>query len=403
MMLNPFEFGRELGTEELVDRNAEVAAVVQTIRQGSKLFLVGPRRFGKTSILKVAADRLNQSHAVVLRFNAESYPTLDLFVSSLIAAAAKGLKGTVERVGDQVRSFFFHLRPELSFNLSQEAWSVKLGMNSAANAESPVSFLVEALNGLEALAQAQPKNRPVGLIVDEFQHIIELGGTHAESLIRAAIQQHRRVGYVFAGSKTRMLRDMTMDATRPFYRLGSVLFLSSVPAKDFEDFIGLKFRESGFPVEDSTAIPMILQLAEHVPYNVQMLAHACWNELSTRSAKKPAGLNARVVADAMALVIRQYDPFYTQIWSSLTSIQQRTLIAVIRESGLRLHTQRVALQVGRGASTVQRSLSALTARDILRDEECDGVARLRFEDPFFAQWIRAFPARETGEIPAPDS
>ena len=53
-MNNPFEFGRELGTEELVDRDDEVAAVAQTIRQGSKLFLVGPRRFGKTSILKTS-------------------------------------------------------------------------------------------------------------------------------------------------------------------------------------------------------------------------------------------------------------------------------------------------------------------------------------------------------------
>lgn len=33
VMNNPFEFGRELGTEELVDRADEVAAVVQTIRQ----------------------------------------------------------------------------------------------------------------------------------------------------------------------------------------------------------------------------------------------------------------------------------------------------------------------------------------------------------------------------------
>ena len=47
VMMNPFEFGRELGTDELVDRRDEVDAVIQTLRQGSKLFLVGPRRFGK--------------------------------------------------------------------------------------------------------------------------------------------------------------------------------------------------------------------------------------------------------------------------------------------------------------------------------------------------------------------
>jgi len=66
-MENPFQFGRELGSDELVDRREEMAEVMGAVRQGGKLFLVGPRRFGKTSILKAAEDRLIQDHAVVLR------------------------------------------------------------------------------------------------------------------------------------------------------------------------------------------------------------------------------------------------------------------------------------------------------------------------------------------------
>jgi hypothetical protein len=46
---NPFQFGRELGIDELVNREEEVDEVVRTIRQGGKLFLSGPRRYGKTS------------------------------------------------------------------------------------------------------------------------------------------------------------------------------------------------------------------------------------------------------------------------------------------------------------------------------------------------------------------
>lgn len=34
-MVNPFEYGRELGTNELADREKEVAAVIQTVEQGS--------------------------------------------------------------------------------------------------------------------------------------------------------------------------------------------------------------------------------------------------------------------------------------------------------------------------------------------------------------------------------
>jgi predicted AAA+ superfamily ATPase len=93
VMTNRFEFGRELGTDELVERQQELDAVLQTIRQGSKLFLVGPRRFGKTSILKTVEDRLSARNATILRFDAESFPSLDLLVTALIGAAAKSLKG----------------------------------------------------------------------------------------------------------------------------------------------------------------------------------------------------------------------------------------------------------------------------------------------------------------------
>jgi AAA+ ATPase superfamily predicted ATPase len=394
---NPFEFGRELGTDELVDRDEEVAEVMRTIQQGAKLFLVGPRRFGKTSILKAAEDRLKKKRAIVLRFDAESYPSLDLLVTNMIAAAAKGLKGPVERVGEQIRSFFSRLRPELTFNVTQDAWDAKLGIETTPDQESHVTLLVEALNGLEALASTQPPNQSVGVIIDEFQRVIEMGGHQTESQVRSAIQRHQRVGYVFAGSKTRLLTAMTMDAARPFYRLGSVRFLGPIPPQDFEKFLIAKFRQTGFKVQDGAA-QAILRLADNVPYNVQLLAHTCWNELRNRSTQQSPVMTIQTAEDALWLIVRQYDPFYTQTWSALTSIQQKTLLAVLQQKGVHLQTLKVAQLVGRGASTVQRSIEALIDKDILREEESSGSVRARFEDPFFAQWILAFPARVTGFI-----
>jgi predicted AAA+ superfamily ATPase len=99
----------------------EVAEVQRTIRDGGKLFLIGPRRYGKTSILRTAADKLEAKKAVVIRINAESCPSLDIFVGRLIALAAAGLKGPVERVGSDLRSFFNRLRPEVTFNVSHQS------------------------------------------------------------------------------------------------------------------------------------------------------------------------------------------------------------------------------------------------------------------------------------------
>jgi hypothetical protein len=85
--------------------------------------------------------------------------------------------------------------------------SASLGAAEAADAPTQVPLLVELLNVLENLAASAKAT--VGLIIDEFQKVIELGGESAEVQIRAAIQRHAHVGYVFAGSKTRMMADMT--------------------------------------------------------------------------------------------------------------------------------------------------------------------------------------------------
>jgi uncharacterized protein len=395
-MENPFEFGRELGASELVNREEEIGQVIATVREGGKLFLIGPRRYGKTSILKAAEEQLSGEGAVVLRCDAETYPSLDLLITAVITAAARALKGSVERTGEHIRKFFAKLRPEASFSVTDREWTVSLRVAAVEDASKQIELLVGALNGVESLARAQPKNRAVGLVIDEFQKVIELGGRMAEAQIRAAIQRHERTGYVFAGSKTRLLSAMTMDAARPFYRLGGLRFIGALPAAEFKEFLRSKFVQSGFrvpPGAGEEAVQSILDLAQEVPYNVQVLAHACWDHL--RAAKIPADrvLTQPVVEGSLDHVVRQYDPFYTQLWNGLTAIQQKTLVAVIEEQGVNLQSMKVARTVGTGPSTVRRALQALMARDILREEEQLGRVRMRFEDPFFAQWIRRFTAR----------
>lgn len=394
-MKNPFEYGRELGTDELVDRQEELRTVTETIRQSGKLFLIGPRRFGKTSILRAAEDQLSQENAVILRFNAENYPSVDQLIAALIAESARHLKGTVERKGQQVGQFFASLRPDLSFDLTESRWKASLGIKSVTTASESATLLVNALNGLEKLAQAQPKERAVGLMIDEFQALVAEGGIKLEGQLRGTIQQHKRVGYVFAGSKTRMLAAMTLDPARPFYRLGRAQFIGPVPRADFMQFLREKFTQSGFTIaaatdENPDPIALILERTEEVPYNVQHLAHECWNQLRDEPGKGPITLTVQQVESTLERLVRSLDPLYTQLWKGLTAIQQKTLIAVLQEGGRNLLATKVAQVIGKGPSTIKRALTAMLERDLLREEEQQGTIRYRFEDPFFAHWIRLF-------------
>src|SRR5690606_3072052 len=127
---NPFHYGRELGSGELVDREPELAEVAATIRNRGKLFLIGPRRYGKTSLLAAAGERARQAGVIVLRFDAEKYETLDLLAQALLTGAARSLKGPLERVAALMGKAAARLRPELTVG-PDGAVTIGLGLPAA--------------------------------------------------------------------------------------------------------------------------------------------------------------------------------------------------------------------------------------------------------------------------------
>lgn len=305
---NPFAFGRELTSCELVDRDDEQAALVRVLQENGRLFLVGPRRYGKTSLLRVAAKQAEREGGgvVVLRHDAEAYPTLHRLTEGLLSDATRRLAGPAEKAEQKLSCFFGALRPEVSFDPVTGGLSASLGASDQA--PSP-ALLVEVLGGIDRLAGESGKR--VGVVLDEFQHVVDLNdGFAAERQLRAAVQTHANLAYVFAGSKTSLLSEMTGNADRPFYRLGERLFLGPVPRPDFRAFLHRGFASGGFHSTDE-ATEAVLDAAEDVPYNVQRLAHACWNDLLYRGAAA-ARLESSDVARVLGRLVAQDDPFYAQ-------------------------------------------------------------------------------------------
>jgi len=382
-MNNPFEFGRELSATEIVDRTDEVGIVVRALRGRERLFLIGPRRFGKTSILRAAAERAEDDGAVVLRYNAEGYPSLTALAERIVADGAKRLTGPVQKAGRKVQEAFGTLRPQLTYNPLTDTFSASL----AAGARSPDATLIaDALTGIDALAAAV--EHPVAVVIDEFQRVVEDGGVSAEGQVRAAVQAHDHVGYVFAGSKTRMLAEMTGDESRPFYRLGARLFVGPVPREDFRPALTSGFADAKLDVSED-AVEAILDLAEDVPYNVQRLAHESWAEALATGEPVTA---ERVQATLERLASRD-DPFYTQTWNGLSRTQKQALLAVAREGGTGLYSGDLLRAYDLSSpSTMQAAIVGLVKAGVAREEEYQGGVRVRLEDPFFAAWLRLFVA-----------
>ena len=377
---NPFEYGGAIGPDALVDRSDEVARLSRAGMRRERIFFIGPRRYGKTSILRAVDHRLTEAGVVVLRHDAEKYESLDVLAQALVTGAARALAGRLDTAQRALGHFFAALKPEATFNATEQTLSVTLGARLPAES-SRMPLLTDALDGINALAERTRKK--VVVILDEFQQVVTDGGLMAERQLRSVVQTHEHVGYIFAGSKTRLLVDMTQDHSRAFYKLGARLFLGPIPRDDFRAFLARGFAGAGV-VTRRAALDRILDLAEDVPYNVQRLAHACWDA----TVEHRGALTAEVVDHTLGQVVLEDDPAYTQLWLSLTMTQKKALKAVIVEGGRRLLSKAVSARHDVATPSLQRALAALDARGIVRTEEALGDVRVRLEDPFLAVWLR---------------
>lgn len=384
---NPFEYGRELDRAELVDRQTELEQIQGVVRNRGKLFLVGPRRFGKTSLLAAAGEDAVATGAIVLRFDAEKYETLELLAAAILTGAARSLRSPLEKVAGWLSRAAGSLRPSVELDPVTGAMSVSLGVAGSGSGELPM--LTDALDAVESLAAES--GRTVVMILDEVQQIVLEHGEAAERQLRATVQRHRHVAYIFAGSATRLLTAMATDPNRPFYRLGSLTFLGSVPEADFLAFLLDAFRaggrEAGGREVEPGACERILSAAEGVPYNVQRLAHEAWELLR---ADPGVPLTESLVDRALERIVRREDPAYTQVWLSLTRNQKKTLKAVIRTGGEGLQSAEVARSFDIAPASVQVAVAALEDRHLVRRDTAAGRTRYRLVDPFFATWLEVF-------------
>ena len=241
-----------------------------TLLGRERLFLIGPRRFGKTSILASACERARASGAKIIRVNAEEFASLEALATEIVRQTAKLYTTPKKAIALALQQLFKGLRPQINYDPLTDGWSASL---SLAPDQHTTSYLTEALHGLNRLGEES--GDPIGLVIDEFQQVVAEGGLAAERQLRAVIQTHRHVGYVFAGSDTRMLMAMTSDHGRPFYRLGSSRYVGPVPREDFRQNMNAAFAKGGMSI-DVAAVELILNLSEDVPYNVQRLANEVW-------------------------------------------------------------------------------------------------------------------------------
>src|SRR5581483_252270 len=269
-MPNPFVYGEIVPPEAFVDRAEELRRLTADLEAGQKVFLISPRRYGKSSLIRRALAAMARRGALVTETTVSSCSSyvafLEAYARALVAADVEQ-----RRARDWILSALRPLRPDVRPEAAGRAPVVRF---PPARSDRDVSRLAAEIFALPARL-AQARRRRVVVALDEFQAVAAFDGGAVEHALRAAVQHQRDVGYVFAGSEPSLMERM-IGPRRPFYKAGPVMRLEKIPAAEFAAFIESAFRRTRI-APDADLGASIVELAGNVPFDVQRLAHETWD------------------------------------------------------------------------------------------------------------------------------
>ena len=378
---NPFVYGEVVTATAFADREHERERLARDLAEGQKVFLISPRRYGKSSlvrdVMKTLAARRILTVEVTVAASSSYVGFLEAYTRALLSAdtPASGLRRWASELLKTVR-------PELRFDAQpagQPRFSLTFPAVRSARDAARLATEVFALPARIAAARGQR----MAIALDEFQTIAAFDGASVEHALRSAVQDQRSVGYVFAGSEPSLMERM-LTPRRPFYKAGPVVRLGKIDDDVFADFVERRFAASGIRAQDGLGAA-IVELAENVPYDVQRLAHETWDDVRA-AGRKTAGLEDLHLT--LGRMLNEQHTVFEESWQRLTLTQRAVLRAIVLETGRELLSAGVRVRHRLpGASSVQSALAALVRQDIVMKDQ----GRYLVNDSLYREWM----ARQT--------
>lgn len=238
---NPFITAGYESPDYFCDRDKETADLVNALENDRNVTLMAPRRYGKTGLIENVFWKLRKElgyQTVILDvFSAQD---LTGFTRMFASAVFRSLETSVEKALSAATTFLKSCRPSLT--VDPRDMSHKFSFDIAPSyAESTLEEVFGYL--------AKHKGR-VAIALDEFQQILEFPEKGVEALLRNHMQRVPGVGFIFAGSRQHLMRDMFSSARRPFFQSTQKLHLDVINKAKYMAFAAEKFAAAGMRLDE---------------------------------------------------------------------------------------------------------------------------------------------------------
>lgn len=371
---NPFAYGRPVTGPSFTGREQELDALVSRVHSHLNVVVSSPRRYGKTSLLVRAEQRLAEDSppAAVVAVNLLLCRDLDTLTGRLTAAAYRLPGARWHRSRQAIVEFVkrLRLRPQISISETGAPFFVFGGL-----APQDADLVIEDVYGVLA---TEAEYRPAALVLDEFQAITR-HGAHLPDLFKGLADQHPGVSLVIAGSQHHLMEELVFSHQAPLYGMADRLALGPIPEEEMRDFLVQRAAAAGKELRPETAA-LIVTVAGPVPNDIQRLAWETFNVAGTT-------MDDLDVACAFEQSVDRESSMFADRFAELAPSQARVLLGIADGAGLPIFSAAFARSVGLASgSSVKRVIDALEAAElIVRDADDRGF---RLADPYFAEWLR---------------
>jgi len=369
---NPFKYGPIALDDSFTDRDAEINELATDALNGQDVVVFAPRRFGKTSLVHRTAQRLTTEKALVAEVDLWVTPTKEKLAARLAREIADilGISGKAKEIARVFGTL--RIRPIVTV---EDDGSFGFSFAAGHSAEDIDDTLERLLRMLGETAAS--RKRPVVLILDEFQEIVEID-PGLTKLMRSVFQEQPEVAHIYLGSKRHLMERIFNDQNEPFWRSAKRIELGPIPADEFKPFVREGFRKNNRDITDEVA-DRVLEITGGHPYATQQLCYFLW-------AETPEGATAddeRLESALSRLLVSEHTHF-SDLWDRATG-NQRILLSALAEEPGRPQTRDYQTRHGlRGSSTTQKTVNALIQQELVTKH--DGFVVI--SEPFLADWVR---------------
>lgn len=364
---NPFVYDRPLPPDEIIDREREIETLLGLADAGQTARLSGPRRYGKTTILRKLLAEADRHGMATVYVDLDRVVSLQGVSERIEAAYRRQLQDPVRRTAANV---IRTLRPRVS------AGAAGVRGEIAPLLEDDARRVLERMLDLPLDIHRKHGRRTL-VALDEFQDVLRIG-TEVEGLIRSHIQhQVVEAAYVFAGSQPGLMLALFSDRERPLFGQARPLQLGPLDDAPLGDYIENRFEQSDRSAGE--ALDSLLALVRGHPQRAMLLAHHLWEAT-------PKGATADLDAYAVALEAadRELGEAFERTWERLRNNEARVLAALSAGDESLFH-QRTLARFGLSKSGAEHGRDKLIEYgEVQRTEQ----GALVIVDPLLERWAR---------------